>query len=55
MKKKIVRNYATPEAKAFWDSVEKSAAEFMLRPWWERAEPSQACKDNMPVWGWTLD
>lgn len=34
---KIIRNLSTPEGRAFWKSVEKSAAEVLTWPDWKRA------------------
>ena len=34
--KKIVRNMSTPEARAFWENVEKTAAEVRKWPAWKR-------------------
>jgi hypothetical protein len=35
--KKIVRNLSTPESRAFWEGIERTAAEVQTWPPWKRA------------------
>jgi hypothetical protein len=52
--KKIVRNMSTPESRAFWERIERSALEIQHWPAWRRAginvsqfrqEPREASDD----------